>query len=260
MRLQEQIADLEHVYVLEPDIGIEHWLGSESHPIPTLVLSVDMHLRLKTGPEKHLDLQPREAVAIRPGALHEHVKSRHPGMYYTQGFLETYSDMRLVDYEQTYRGAVDRDPLWDKFHALMDEPDNEQRCIALVDFMHCVNVDSMSNARVEHPAASRMHEFIRINAARDISIQDIIRSSGLADAQAFAVYKKAFGLTPLHHLLKRRVYMAQAYLRSGMDRKLVVEKSGFQSSRQMNRAFHRFVGKSPRDWLREVRGRGREER
>ena len=253
MKLQQEAANLEHVYVLEPDLNIVEWPGSESHSIPTLLLSVDMHVRLKTGPDQYLDLQPREAVAIRAGAVHEHVQSRHLGMYFTQGFLETYSDIRLVDYERTFRGAVDRDPLWDKFHLLMDEDDDEKRCIALADFLDSVNVESMSSARVDHPGALRMHEFIRRNAHLDISIQDIIDASGLADAQAFAVYKKAFELTPLHHLLKRRVHMAMAYLRSGMDRGSVVEKSGFQSSRQMNRAFHRFAGMSPRDWLRSVK-------
>ena len=253
MKLQDEVANIEHVYVLEPDHTIEQWPGSESHSIPTLFLSVDLHMRLKTGPDQYLDLQPREAVAIRAGAVHEHLKSRHLGMYYTQGFLETYSDIRLVDQEQTFKGSVDRDPLWDKFHALMDEVEDEQRCIALADFLHCVDIESMSTERVDHPGALRMHEFIRRNAHLDISIQDIIDASGLADAQAFAVYKKAFELTPLHHLLKRRVHMAMAYLRSGMDRASVVEQSGFQSSRQMNRAFHRFAGMSPRDWLRSVK-------
>ncbi len=253
MAFQEKVANISQVHVLSPNLNVDQWLGSEVHPIPTLVYSVDMHMRIKTSEHAHLDLQPGEAVCIRPGTLHQHLESRHKGMYYTQGFLETYSDFRLVDHEDTYRGAADRALLWDMFQEILDEPENEQRCALLINFIRNVNDDGTSKIGGEHPSAARMHEFIRINAHRDISIKDIIGASGLADAQAFAVYKQSYGLTPLHHLLKRRVYMAQAYLRSGMDRKSVVEKSGFQSSRQMNRAFHRFVGMSPRDWLRELR-------
>ena len=256
MRLQEQISDIQNVVVLNADASIEPWLGSVSHSIPTILLAVDLHLRIKTGPNKHLDLQPREAVCIRAGALHEHLESRHLGMYYGQGFMETYCDFRLVDQETVYRGAVDRDPLWDMFHDVMNEKGDEQRKALFIDYMNAIDLDTLTNARVQHPAALKMHEFIRLNAHRDITIQDIIASSGLADAQAFSVYKQSFNLTPLHHLLKRRVSMAQAYLRSGLGRDEVIKKSGFDSGRQMNRAFHRFVGMSPRDWLRKIRDEG----
>ena len=83
-------------------------------------------------------------------------------------------------------------------------------------------------------------------------MDDIISVSGLAEAQAFAVYKDSYGLSPMQHLLKRRTYLAQAYLRSGMKLSDVATQSGFQSSRQMNRAFHRFLGKAPRAWLHDL--------
>ena len=253
MTLQSCVAELKHVYVLEPHKEVLPWNGSEMHPIPTLVLSVDMHMRLKIRDNEHLDLLPREAVVIRPGALHQHLNSRHLGMYYAQGFMETYSDFRLVDREETFRGSANRDPLWSMFHAIMDETDNEKRCIGLAEFINSVNGDGFMGKRHEHPAAGRMHEFIRLHAHEDISMEQIISVSGLAEAQAFAVYKKSFALSPMQHLLKRRVYMAQAYLRSGLSMSEAVARSGFQSSRQMNRSFHRFVEMSPRDWLRQLR-------
>lgn len=253
MKLQEQIADIQNVFVLEADSAITPWRGSVAHSIPTIMLAIDLHLRIKIGPDKHLDLQPRETVCIRAGALHEHLESRHLGMFYGQGFMETYCDFRLVDRDTVYRGAVDREPLWGLFHEVMNERSDEKRKALFIDYMNAIDLDTLTNARVQHPAALKMHEFIRLNAHRDISIQDIIASSGLADAQAFSVYKQAFNLSPLHHLLKRRVSMAQAYLRSGLSRDEVIQKSGFDSGRQMNRAFHRFVGMSPRDWIRQMR-------
>ena len=173
MALQACVVQLQKVYVLEPHKNVLPWLGSEMHPIPTLVLSVDMHMRLKIREDEHMDLLPREAVVIRPGALHQHLNSRHLGMYYTQGFLETYSDFRLVDREETFRGSANRDPLWDMFHVIMDEPDNEKRCQGLADFIQSVNGDGLNSSQNMHPAAGRMHEFIRLHAQEDISMEQI---------------------------------------------------------------------------------------
>jgi AraC-like DNA-binding protein len=253
MKLQECSDNFAAVHVLEPDLNIEPWDGSEMHPIPTLVLSVDLHMRIKTSASTDLDLNAREAVAIRPGALHQHLKSRHLGMHYSQGFMETYSDFRLTDQEEIYRGSANREPLWDMFHGIMDEKDPEKRCSLLGTFIQSVNGDGLMKSEREHPAADRMHEFIRLNAHHDVSMENVIKASGLAEAQAFAVYRKSYGLSPMQHLLKRRVYMAQAYLRSGMRLSEVASKSGFQSGRQMNRAFHRFEGMSPRSWLQKLR-------
>lgn len=253
MAFQEAVKEISAVYVVGHDSRVEEWLDSSFHPIPTLVVSVDMHLRIKTSIDSHLDLQPREAVIIRPGALHQHIKSRHLGMSYTQGFLESYSDFRLTDDEEQYQGSAERQPLWDMIHQVMDDPDPEQRCLGLTHFLQSVDGDGLLQSSPEHPAAGQMHEYIRLNTQKDISIEDIIAVSGLAEAQAFAVYKESYGLSPMQHLLKRRVYLAQAYMRSGMRLAEVADKSGFQSSRQMNRAFHRFLDQSPRSWLHDFR-------
>ncbi|NRA37732.1 MAG: hypothetical protein HRU15_06305, partial [Planctomycetes bacterium] len=102
MAYQETIKDLSAVYVLDHDTNIASWPEATMHPIPTLVLSVDMHLRIKTSVHSHLDLQPLEAVIIKPGALHAHIKPRHPGRHYSHGFLESYSDFHLHVMDEVY--------------------------------------------------------------------------------------------------------------------------------------------------------------
>ncbi|NRA36616.1 MAG: helix-turn-helix domain-containing protein [Planctomycetes bacterium] len=251
VQFQEDVKELSLITVLEPRKTIQPWLDSEVHPVPTIIVSIDMHIRLKISIDQHLDILPMQGVIINPGVQHQHIESRHPGRAYYQGFMETYCDFRLVDHEQQFKGMADRDILWDEFQAVVGEKDPDARCQRMQSYFKTMSDKALLDEREYHPAANAMHEFIRKYAKSDISLEDIIKSSGLAEAQAFAVYKKTFDLSPMQHLMKRRVHFAQAFMRTGVPIGEALTQSGFQSSRQMSRAFHRITGLSPRAWCKE---------
>lgn len=74
--------------------------------------------------------------------------------------------------------------------------------------------------------------------------------AGMSRSGFAAEFKAAVGTPPGDYLLRWRVSIAQAQLRSGAAVKSVSDGLGYASPAAFSRAFTQVVGASPRAWLK----------
>ena len=60
-------------------------------------------------------------------------------------------------------------------------------------------------------------EFIRSNAWSDITLEDVVRTSGLARTTLYSEFRQHFGMTPMEYLRRERLRMAHELLSSGRE-------------------------------------------
>ena len=83
------------------------------------------------------------------------------------------------------------------------------------------------------------------------SLDTLARAAGMSRSAFAAAFKAAVGTSPGDYLLRWRVSVAQAQLRSGAPVKAVSDTLGYASPAAFSRAFTQVVGASPRAWLKD---------
>ncbi|MEJ0034485.1 MAG: AraC family transcriptional regulator [Gammaproteobacteria bacterium] len=102
-------------------------------------------------------------------------------------------------------------------------------------------VDELDRAR-----ASRTHELIEANLARNISLGEMAGAAGLSRFQFLRSFKRSTGETPYQYVLRCRIEKAQKLLsEQTMTVEAVAEAVGFSSSTRFIRAFRVRTGSTP---------------
>ena len=105
-------------------------------------------------------------------------------------------------------------------------------------------------AGLAHPKLARALTAVHEQPGADWSLDRMAQAAGMSRSGFAAEFKAAVGTPPGDYLLRWRVSIAQAQLRSGTAVKSVSDKLGYASPAAFSRAFTQVVGASPRAWLK----------
>jgi AraC family transcriptional regulator len=94
--------------------------------------------------------------------------------------------------------------------------------------------------------ARRIHDFIEVNMARDISLQVLANLAAMSSGHFLRAFKASTGKTPYRYLLERRLSTASQRLRTtAVPIALVARECGFRTPSHFTTAFHAHFGMSP---------------
>ncbi len=253
LALERRQADLRRVHVWSYELArMQYWPGADLHPVPTLVLCLSGTLRVRTRAFaqriEHVDLQAGEALVIAPSVCHEHVVLRGEYAALQMGFLRQSSDYWLYSRDARMLGRVPAEPYRQLMDALLLCPVAE-RVERLSELLQTFLDEQRHVQDGVPPALEAMQLYLQANAHLPISADDIVHASGLQHAQAYAVFCRYYEAAPFQVLQQRRIDIAQAHLRAGLDLHEVALCSGFTSRRNFTRAFQRVRGESVQAWM-----------
>lgn len=114
---------------------------------------------------------------------------------------------------------------------------------------------AMQRGAMDSPHVAAAKRLMLERYADDLSLDDLARAAGVAPAHLCRVFRKETGQTPFQFLRQLRVERAKEGLARSDDRVAdIARDAGFHSPRDLNRAFQRMVGASPREYRRRARG------
>lgn len=100
---------------------------------------------------------------------------------------------------------------------------------------------------------ARLFEFVRVNYADKISVEQATQLVHMSQAQFMKVFKKVSGMTFVAHVTRVRINNALRLLReTDMTIAEIAAKTGFSDQSYFDRRFRQAFGKSPREWRRKI--------
>jgi len=85
------------------------------------------------------------------------------------------------------------------------------------------------------------------------TLDDLAQIAGMSRTSFACRFRELTGTTPMEHLARWRMTLAQTLLMQGKPVKSVATKVGYDSAAALTRAFGKLIGASPRNWLAEQR-------
>ena len=217
-----------------------------------------------------LELNPMQALLIKPGAVRERL-TLNRGAGYVQVLFE---NVRL-DLERVTHCVLDiPESLGSDLTALIDsicaprspfasEVQQVLCCRLLLDLVERASrrsdVDrgyqSPLNARRRRELVERVDAFLRTNLQRSILVADMAAAVSMSPRHFARVFGHAAGMTPGRRLTDLRLARAKALLlSSSAPITSIADEVGFSSFSHFTRLFKRRIGHSPSDY-RRMQGR-----
>ena len=96
--------------------------------------------------------------------------------------------------------------------------------------------------------------YIDAHFREELTLDDLAGQAGLARSYFSAAFKRAQGMTPWDYLTSKRIDCAIALMvKEGKSVTAAATQSGFNSTVNFNRAFRKYTGKTPTEYLRTLR-------
>ncbi len=100
---------------------------------------------------------------------------------------------------------------------------------------------------------ARLFEFVRVNYAEKISVEQATQLVHMSQAQFMKVFKKVSGMTFVAHVTRVRINNALRLLReTDLTIAEIAAKTGFSDQSYFDRRFRQAFGKSPREWRKTL--------
>jgi AraC-like DNA-binding protein len=214
------------------------------HVTPTSVTCVEGVVRI-VAPDRSIDLRPGEALLIAAGVWHRHEPLRAGSLWFGQGFLPACSDVLIGDQRREWRGRLPSQPsrrLMEKALAAQDDALRRERFIELVKQVLSESVDDLPFA---NPALQRMIARLWSNLHRGVTVDALVRASGLSRAQAYRMFTEGYGVAPKIAITTGRLWLAEGLLASGLSMAEVADRCGFPNPATFTRAWKRAYGAPP---------------
>jgi transcriptional regulator GlxA family with amidase domain len=108
-----------------------------------------------------------------------------------------------------------------------------------------------------HPAVHRVQDAIAADLTKSWSLSALARLAGASDRHLSRLFQEHVGMSIPEYSNRLRVAYAQELLReTRFDMERVAEQSGFSSTRQLRRAWHRIYNRPPREARRHSHAKG----
>jgi transcriptional regulator GlxA family with amidase domain len=108
-----------------------------------------------------------------------------------------------------------------------------------------------------HPAVHRVQDAIAADLTKSWSLSTLARLAGASDRHLSRLFHEHVGMSIPEYSNRLRVAYAQELLReTRFDMERVAEQSGFSSTRQLRRAWHRIYKRPPREARRYSHAKG----
>lgn len=216
------------------------------HANPTAVVCLAGVVRI-SRPGRKIDLQPGQALMIAPGVWHRHELLRSGAVWFGQGYLSAWSDVMLGDHEREWHGKLPVEPsrrLMDQ--ALVAEDAGERRRL-LAECIRQVLAESVSELAWDHPAMERMVTALWTRLHMGVTVEDLVRASGLGRTRAYLLFGQGYGVTPKDAIAESRLRLAQGLLAAGLPVAEVSSRCGYPSADTFRRCWRREHGAAPRE-------------
>lgn len=101
---------------------------------------------------------------------------------------------------------------------------------------------------------SQLLQYIQAHIASDLSLTDLSRIAGLSRSYFVRAFKQTVGKSPYQFVQEERVRHAKSFIKNNSDMTFeqIAHLAGFSSSLQLNRAFHKYEGRSPAVFKRDI--------
>lgn len=85
------------------------------------------------------------------------------------------------------------------------------------------------------------------------TLDDLAEVAGMSRTRFASHFRDVTGSTPMDYLTRWRMTIAQNLLRKGQSIKAVAVAVGYDSPAALTRTFGKVVGRSPRDWMKDLK-------
>jgi AraC-like DNA-binding protein len=100
---------------------------------------------------------------------------------------------------------------------------------------------------------ARLFEYVRLNYAERITVEQATQLVHMSQAQFMKVFKKVSGMTFVAHVTRVRITQALRLLReTNLTIADIAAQTGFSDQSYFDRRFRQAFGKSPREWRHET--------
>jgi len=100
---------------------------------------------------------------------------------------------------------------------------------------------------------ARLFEYLRLNYAERITVEQATQLVHMSQAQFMKVFKKVSGMTFVAHVTRVRITQALRLLReTDLTIAEIAAQTGFSDQSYFDRRFRQAFGKSPREWRHDT--------
>jgi AraC-like DNA-binding protein len=214
------------------------------HVTPTSVVCLEGVVRI-VAPNRMVDLQPGQALIIGAGVWHRHEALRRGSIWFGQGFLPACSDVLMGDQDREWRGRLPSQPSRRLMDATLAAPDDKTRSASFTELVKQILSESVDDLPFTNAALQRMISRLWSNLHRGVTVEDLIRASGLSRAQAYRIFTEGYGVPPKDAIATARLWLAEGLLANGLTVAAVADRCGFPSADTFARAWKRLHGAPP---------------
>lgn len=213
------------------------------HPNQTAVVCVEGVVRVER-PGRQLDLHPGEVLIVAAGIRHVHAVIRRGSAAIGQGFLPAWSDVVIDSHEGKWFGRVPLQPT----RGLLEAAQVGQQPAATAAWLRQLTIGLPEESDYRQPILRPMVELIWRRSVSGVSVEDLVRASGVSRSVAYQVFTRWYGLPPRQAILRYRLTMAEALLAQGLAVAEVSRRCGFGHPDTFARCWRRCHGVAPRSW------------
>jgi AraC-like DNA-binding protein len=222
------------------------------HMVPTLVLALDGVVRLE-GPGRRIDLGAGQALLLEPTCLHRHAPLRPGCLALALGLLPAWCDFALLGPEHLgWSARLPLQPASTLFEQALLAAGAEQRRERVRALLVQVLAEPHHDLSF---AAEGLWPMVRQLWSRPtdptLTVDDLVRASGLSRAQAYRRFRASYGTTPAEAITATRLALARWLLLRGRGVAEAARRAGFPSRATFTRAWRRRFGAPPSEVGRE---------
>ncbi len=240
------------------------WDGSPPPPLngdghchfaPSSVVCLEGVVRIVSH-SRMVDLFPGQALVIGAGVWHRHETLRHGSVWFGQGFLPAFSDVVMGDTDGEWRGSLPSNPSRQLMDNALSAVGDESRREVFTDVMQQVLSETVEELPFANLALQRMITRLSSNLHRGVTVNDLVRVSGLSRAQAYRIFTDGYGVPIKDAIETARLWLAEALLANGLSIAAVAERAGWSSPDTFARAWKRQHGAPPSAVRRSAKRKG----
>ncbi len=228
-----------------PQPGIPRGAGG-IHPNPTSVICLAGVVRVRACGESTIDLGPGDALLVGPGVWHEHAPLRRGSIFAGQGFLMDCSDLAFAEHGCSWGGRLAAEPSRQLMESALAEQKEGTRRDRLRDLLRHVGTEAVDDTDFSAAGLRPMIDLLWSRFHTGLTVEELLRASGLSRSRAYAVFTAGYGATPKSALETMRLWLASGILASGQPVADTARRCGFGTTGTFTRAWRRAHGRPPR--------------